>query len=108
MFSALLRHDLVRDLVALYQPSQKTMRYVIQLVRGENRKRERERESEVREAFWGGNGGNEKKRYNAPSSRPRPFQNPPKPLPPYLPSTKTRAQTPAATLASSTEGSPPP
>lgn len=33
MFSALLRHDLVRDLVALYQPGQKTMRYVIQLVR---------------------------------------------------------------------------
>ena len=36
MFSALLRHDLVRDLVALYQPKQKKMRYVIQLVREKN------------------------------------------------------------------------
>jgi len=37
MFSALLRHDLVRDLVALYQPQHKKMRYIIQLGKRERK-----------------------------------------------------------------------
>jgi hypothetical protein len=80
MFSALLRHDLVRDLVALYQPAQKTMRYVIQLVR---------------------DGRGERGGLDLSTSPPSPLLRSTQ-----LENKKNRAQTPAATRASSTAGSP--